>query len=280
MLLEQIKEEFGIVENTPETIRERLRQQQSLIHPDRNEGKFVSDADANLFHRLADAIEFIDNRNDRGALVSVQVVTDLAKAVTDLVKAQSPPPSNILYDQIRDDISSYHSRFKFPKIALSTITAALSAVWIFPNIIKDHPILSKWLDPSSTAFAAIWFAALLITVDFWVLLWWKEERQREFQESLKTEMVQNRIFRDFLHEYGANSFALEDLVDFLTERCFRHFRSPSSILLGNPREISISTAHTVAELIIKRALSRQAIRKESVGQISETYRIMPEKENG
>ena len=33
-------------------------------------------------------------------------------------------------------------------------------------------------------------------------------------------------------------------------------------------------AHTIAEVIIKRALSRQVIRKESIGQISETYKII------
>lgn len=278
--LDQIKEEFKIAEETPEAIREKLRLQQSLIHPDRNAGKFTSEEDEKLFHRLAGAIEFIDHRNDPGALVSVSVVTDLTKAVTELVKAQSPRPPNILYEQIRDEIRSYRSRFRFPTIALSAITVVLSAVWIFPNTIKEHPILGNWLDPSSNIFAIMWLYALLITVVFWVLVWWREERQREFQESLKTEMVQNRIFRDFLSGFGKGNFALEDLVEFLTERRFRRYRSPFLSILGNPREISLSMAHTIADVIIKRALSRQAIRKESIGQISEGYRIVAENDNG
>ena len=104
--------------------------------------------------------------------------------------------------------------------------------------------------------------------------------QREFQESLKTEMVQNGIFRDFLRTVGKSEFSLEDLVHFLTDRDFRRYRSPLSLILGNPRKISVPMAHTIAEVIINRALSRQAIRKESVGQISETYRIIAKNDNG
>lgn len=278
--LEQIKEDFQIVEENPAAIREKLRGKQSLIHPDRNEGNFANEADEKLFYRLAAAIEFIDHRNDPGALVSVSVVMDLAKAATDLVKAQSPIPPNILSEQIRDEIRSYRSRFKFPKIALSAITVVLSAVWIFPTTIADHLILGKWLNPSSTLFGIIWLEVLIITALFWVLGWWKGERQREFQESLKTELVQNRIFIDFLHTYEKIEFALEDLVDFLTKRRFRRYRFSFSSILRNPREISISMAHTIAEIIIKRALSRQTIRKESIGQISETYKIIAKNNNG
>lgn len=278
--LEQIREEFQIADGTPDAIRAKLRAKQSLIHPDRNEGTFASETDEKLFHKLGAAIEFIDYRNDPGALVSISVVTDLAKAVTDLVKAQSSAPHNTLSEQIRDEIQSYRLRFKFPKIALSAITVALSAVWIFPKTVSEHPILGRWLDSSSPSFGIAWFYVLVTTVGFWILVWFKEERQRGFQESLKTEMVQNRIFRDFLCAHGKNNFSIEDLVYFLTERSLRRYRSPFLSLFGNPREISISMAHTIAEVIIKRALSRQAIKKEGIGQISETYRIITESNKG
>lgn len=275
--LQQIREDFQIAEEDPETIRTRLRMKQSSIHPDRTGGSFASKEDETLFHRLGIAIEFLDNRDKYGALVSVSAVTDLTKAVTELIKAQSSVPDNTLSEKIKDQIQSYRSRFALPKITISAITVALTAVWIFPNTVKDHPILGKWFDPSSSLFGIAWIYVLLSTVAFWLLVWRNEERQREFQESLKTEMVQNRIFRDFLRHFEKNKFSIEDLVDFIIDRHPRsyHFLPPFS-LIGNPREISISTAHTIAEVIIKRALSRQAIKKESIGQISETYTIAVE----
>ncbi len=274
--LEQIREDFQIIDENPETIRAKLRIKMSSIHPDHTGGSFANKKDEKLFHKLSAAIEFIDNRDKNGALVSVSAVTELTKAVTELIKAQSSVAENTLSDQIKDHIQSYRSRFKFPKIALSAITVALTAVWIFPNTIKDHPILGKFFDTEDIRFRFAWLFVLLFTVMFWIMVWIKEERQREFQESLKTEMVQNKLFREFLRYFKKNNFSIEELVDFLIKRYSRRYYSPILPFFGDHREITISMAHTIAEAIIKRALSRQAIKKESIGQISETYRIAVE----
>lgn len=274
--LEQIKDEFHILEDNPEAIRARLRVMQSSIHPDRAGGSFASKEDEELFHRIGSAIEFIDNKDNYGALVSISVVTDLTKAVTELIKAQISIPDNTLSEQIKDDIQSYRHRYLVPKITLSAITVALGAIWIFPNTVKDHAILSNWINPSNYFFSIIWFYALFFTVFFWLMVWRNEERQRAFQESLKTETVQNMIFRQFLHTLSERYFSIEDLVGYLINKEPRRYYSPFDVLLRNKRNISVPMANTIADIIIKRALSRQAIKKEGIGNISETYKIMAE----
>ena len=94
--LEQIKEEFQIAEEKPEKLRAELRARQSLIHPDRSGGSFASEEDEKLFHRLSQAIDFIDKREESGDLVPISAVTDLTKAVIELVRAQSPAFDNTL----------------------------------------------------------------------------------------------------------------------------------------------------------------------------------------
>jgi hypothetical protein len=87
-------------------------------------------------------------------------------------------------------------------------------------------------------------------------------------------MVQNEIFRDFLNNISKPTFTIEDFVKFLMDKYSRRYSSPFLGILGNPREINLSMAHTISEVIIKRALSRQAIKKKSIGNISETYSLI------
>ncbi len=272
--LDQIRDEFNLEYEESDKIRVKLREMQSSIHPDRNKGVFPSESDETLFHKISNAIQFIDQTNESGALVPISAVTDLTKAVTDLINAQTPKQDSSLSEQIKGSIESYSSRFKMPKIALSAITVALSAVWLFPKTIQDHPILGKWLDISSNFFQIVWLYVFAITILFWVISWMKEEKQKNFQESLKTEMVQNEIFRDFLNNIDKKTFTIEDFVEYLMKKYFRRHSSPFLLILGNPREISLSMAHTIADVIIKRGLSRQAIKKKSVGNISETYTLL------
>ncbi len=194
--LEQIRQEFQVKDEDAETIRAILRKRLASIHPDRNGGTFAKIEDKELFNRLGDAIEFIDDKDKSSALVSASAVTELAQAVTELVKAQSFPNDNSLAELIIENKRSYRSRFKFPKIALSSVTVFLTAIWIFPRTIDDHPVLSEMLNTDSLLFSAIWISALMYTATFWIIVWRREEKQREFQDGLKTEMVQNGIFRN------------------------------------------------------------------------------------
>jgi len=84
------------------------------------------------------------------------------------------------------------------------------------------------------------------------------------------------IFRQFLHTLSERYFSIEDLVGYLINKEPRRYYSPFDVLLRNKRNISVPMANTIADIIIKRALSRQAIKKEGIGNISETYKIMAE----
>jgi hypothetical protein len=272
--LEQIISEFNFEDDKPDKVRAKLREMQASIHPDRNKGAFSSSSDKNLFYKLSEAIQFIDKNDDTGSLVPISVVTDLTKAVTDLISAQTPKQENSLSDHIKNSIELYRSRLKLPRIALSTITIALSAVWVFPQTIQEHPILGKWFDISSITFQMAWLQVLACTILFWVFSWMNEEKQRRFQESLKTEMVQNKIFRDFLSDKVKRTFTVEEFVEFIIVNYTKQHSNLFLRVFGNPKEINLSMAHTIAEVVIKRGLSRQAIKKKNTGNISETYTLI------
>lgn len=272
--ISQILADFSIEEESPESIRAKLRSMQSSIHPDRCGGNFASKEDEALFHKMSEAIQFLDHKTESDALVPISAVTDLTNAVAELVKSQRSDTPYSLSEQIKGNIESYQSRFKLPKIALSAITIALSAVWLFPNTIKEHPILGDWFDISDPFFKLVWFFILCFTVLYWILSWVKEEKQKSFQESLKTEMIQNKIFYRFLNSHKSKLFALEDLVEYIMEYYSSPFTRPFSAIIRNPKEINMPMAHTIADLIIKRALSRKTIRAMADGSISEQYKLV------
>ncbi len=271
--IESIKSEFSINDDDIEVIRSKLRSKQISIHPDKNGGVFTNDEDEKYFHKLSKAIEFIDSSEKKNALVSVSAVTDLTKAVTELVKSQSSTKNNALSEQVSSSIESYKSRLKLPKIALSIISIAVTAIWLFPNTVKEHPVLSKWIDFSDQWTNVVWIYILFTAVAFWLLTWRNEERQKHFQESLKTELVQNRLFLSFIKSLESSVFTLEDFVEHITTIHSHTHNSPLFLILGSTRKIDMPMAHTIADVIIERAVSRKALIPESTGKMSTEYRV-------
>jgi hypothetical protein len=125
---DDIRVDFGIAETELPEIRSRLRSMQGTIHPDKNEGAFASNEDKERFHQLNKAIDYIDSQAPGRDLVPISAVTDLTRAVTELVKAQSSSTYNRLSEQVSNSVEAYRSKFRIPKIALSAISAAIAAI--------------------------------------------------------------------------------------------------------------------------------------------------------
>lgn len=271
--IEEIKAEFDINEIEVDSIRSRLRSMQAPIHPDKNKGVFANTNDEKLFHKLADAINYIDTNEHHGALVSVSAITDLTKAVTDLVKSQASSNDNALVQQVNSSIDTYKSKNKLPKIALSAISVIVGGIWMFPNTVKDHPILGEWIDFSNPITNFIWVSTFIYSVLFWYMTWKREDKQKRFQESLKTEVVQNKMFTNFITAIKKDIFTLEEFVEHLVkEHSFSH-SDTDSFISGKNQEIDIPTAHAVADVIIERALNRNAVFRRDEGTISAEYQL-------
>jgi len=176
-----------------------------------------------------------------------------------------------LSSEIGRSIENYSSRLKIPKIALTAITVAISAIWMFPNTVKDHPVLSRFINFESMTISIIWLYILFGAVFFWFITWRKEESNKEFQESLKTESIQNSLFTKFIKNVDSGTFTLEEFVEFIMHShrnrtlIFPPFRYSS--------QIDSSLAHATAEVILERAIKRDALKSYNSGSISTMYKI-------
>jgi hypothetical protein len=274
--VEMIKSQFGIDEESLDDMRSKLRGIQAEHHPDKNGGSFIDEDSERQYHQLDDAISFIDSLNKNNSdLVTISAVTELTKAVTAMVSAKNEVSGKdtILSTEINRSIAGYSSKLKMPRIALTAVTVATSAIWVFPNAVKEHPVLSKLINFESMTTNIAWIYMLFFAVGFWVITWRREELTKEHQESLKTESVQNRLFNNFVDSVNRDSFALEEFVDFIMNRNARH-RHPFSIVSGSSRRIDSPLAHATAEVILERAIKRKALTSSNSGSISTVYQIV------
>ncbi|MCD9474359.1 J domain-containing protein [Photobacterium phosphoreum] len=277
--IEMIMDQFGIEEGSMDELRSKLRIMQTEHHPDKNGGSFVDEDRKRKYHELDKAISYIDSIKKNTDLVTVSAVTDLTKAVTAMVAAQNEASSKdtLLSFEINRSIESYHSKLKTPKIALTAITVAISVIWMFPNTVKEHPVLSQFINFDSISTNIAWFYMLFFAVVFWVITWRREDLTKQQQESLKTESVQNRLFTSFINSLNNDTFTIESFVDFIIHSHKRHRRYPFFFIFGSSSRIDSSLAHATAEVILERALKRKAITSHNSGSISTAYQVTSSK---
>lgn len=275
--VEMIKSQFSLEDEATDNLRSKLRKMQAKLHPDKNGGSFADKDSESEYHKLDEAISFIDSMNVNSHLTTISAVTDLTKAVTAMMTAQNENPASakdtFLSAEINRSIESYSSRLKMPRIALTAVTIAIFAIWMFPTTVKEHPVLSQFINFESTMANIAWFYILISATLFWVITWRKEELTKQYKESLKTESVQNKLFNRFIDSVNGNSFTLEEFVEFIVYRNNGH-RHPFSILFGSSRRIDSPLAHATAEVILERALKRKALTFTNSGSISTVYRIL------
>ena len=257
-------------------MRVDLRRMQAAMHPDKTGGIFSNENVKAEYHKLNEAISYIDElKADNSNQVTIAAVTSLTNAIANLVLVQSETHTNknmALSEEISKSVSNYNSKQKMPRIALSAISVALTAIWVFPNTIKDHPILGKLIDFSDIKITVIWFYLLFTFAFLWLLTWRKEEINKQFKESLKTETVQNKIFKNFISLNGNSQFTLEELVEFIIIHFKNRDRRISIFeILGRGEGIDLSLANVIAEVIIERGLKRSALGVISSGTISNIY---------
>jgi len=273
--LQMIKDQLGIDGESIDELRSKIRAIQMKYHPDKNGGDFVDEETKKQYLKLDEAISYIDTlkKQENFDLVTISAVTDLTRAVTAMVTAQNEVSNKEtqLSSEIGRSIENYSSRLKIPKIALTAITVAISAIWMFPNTVKDHPVLSRFINFESMTISIIWLYILFGAVFFWFITWRKEESNKEFQESLKTESIQNSLFTKFIKNVDSGTFTLEEFVEFIMHShrnrtlIFPPFRYSS--------QIDSSLAHATAEVILERAIKRDALKSYNSGSISTMYKI-------
>lgn len=297
--IEQIKQEFGLTTSDPKELKKQLRKIMAELHPDTNDGAFDSAAQE-LFLKADAAIDFLDAQLEPGtAIIPISDLTALTKAVTELARTESRTSSRLIKEEssralltteMRRIEKRVHTKYMAPKLTASVVAGIMSIVWVFPQLIQEHPILSASPILGSSTFLMFWLLSLVTTSALWVFAYSAENRQRYLHSKVQTEGYQNSLFASFLFSRGGNVVEVEELnddgnlslyyvffkddfVEFIQlkpRRSFLHFYIKD---LTSP-EIDPELAQTIVDVILDRVEGLGIIQKyQTETSFSQEYRI-------
>ncbi|MGL6221326.1 MAG: hypothetical protein ACRC36_25085, partial [Lacrimispora sphenoides] len=225
MRVDEIKARYGIDSIELEEIRMELRRILREIHPDNNSGEY----DVNYFTKVSADLSFIDNEMKNKNTSEVMVPLD--KMMYTLIEAthnanfkikQMEELQNKLEKSIDNQMIRLRSKFRTPRVGLSTITAVLSFIWLFPDKIISHPVFKKLNGSANLSdnfiltISLIWLFVCYMTGMYWIMTAMHEKKEKELLEKIKLESEQNDLFMEFLNtELNKNIFSKQDFIDYI-----------------------------------------------------------------
>jgi len=278
--INQIRRKYGIDEHNPEDIRSRLRVIQSQLHPDRTGGEFQDGNGKEQFLEVNAALDYLENHEIiENPLVPMSAMTELVKVMRDLVPAQQEKNAETaLSSSVATKLVTLNTEFRSPRITTSAISIVLSAIWLFPSQIANHPILGHHLDPSNIKFTVFWAFSLFLTAMIWIMTSMLEERRKQFLGIIKTEGWQNKRFMKYIQDINFDEDNKQRLTkdSFVQDLMLQQRISQSSLFLftfQRPNELDAELAQGIADIVISRAEQRGMIAKDSLKTLSETYYV-------
>ena len=191
--LEQIIEYFDVDSSDIKGLRKELKKRLKKIHPDKNNGIFNDDDKEKEFHEIQTALEFLKSEPNKYPSLTRADLTSLASAIQELANTKQKDKDEekvekkkeTLTNSIQESIQSFHKKNTVPKITGVAITLALSALWTFPNVAKEHPILST-LYKYNVEFTFFWILSIIGTAILWIRIKSVERNDAELKKKLQS----------------------------------------------------------------------------------------------
>ena len=209
------------------------------MHPDKTEGNFENDDDKQTFLNLQNAIKFLEKKSSKQLTIH-QTNTQVAEILKDFTKSKKiqhyvdieERKSLKLANTLDSNVKNFQAKTKVPKITTVAITTVITGLWLFPNLVKDHPVLSV-LYKFNFEFSIVWLIVLLASCILWLKIKSIEATEEDIMRSYKMESTQNKMFSLFIkwvqHDYQKIEFkkdhsgkyvhfTADDLTNFLINR--------------------------------------------------------------
>ncbi|NBB29489.1 J domain-containing protein [Cellulophaga sp. BC115SP] len=199
--VEEIIEHFSLNAQSREDIKKILKNLIKEYHPDKNMGDFQDDTQKSKFHEINSALEYLNSASSEvlqskqnEMLALVNILTELSSIKKEEVKVENFEAKNSsLKSKLNDSVNTFHKKNITPKITSLALTSVLTTIWLFPSIVKDHPIL-KTLYTYNEEFTLVWIICLSLTAIIWFFTKYIEKKDEMIKQSFKLESTQNNIF--------------------------------------------------------------------------------------
>ena len=233
--IDEIKEHFDLDSIDLNVIKKILKKRLKKLHPDDNKGEFKNDNDKNDYHKIHSALEFIKTQTTTSLTLTKSDLTQLTSSINKLSKIQNEKSDKKIVKEkdaeldtiLSSSVQEFVKNNSGIKITGIAITTAITALWSFPSIVKDHPILS-FIYEYHKDFTIVYVFTLFLAVMFWIKIKRAERKDKEIKNSYRLESIQNQMFTLFSQSVKASFhntehrndkiyiiFTKDDLIHFL-----------------------------------------------------------------
>jgi len=260
----EICREFNIEfsENTEEIIKKLTKLQQD-IHPD------ITNTDEQIsveMTRLTEAKKYLrELEKSDNQLVSVSAIRDIITAIkNDNYSSNSLENIEKKYlSSCEDKFRSIKKSFLPHKITLSSIMAVISFVWLFPSLLKEHPIVGQIFFNDSLYFSnylmftGIWVFIMYGLSALFFVVYQKEKRIKHILYQFEDLNFQYNIFLKFLNKNRNESFTQVDLEEYIFKALSENNKRRKSFLKLYAQEIFPE----ISKILLLRAVDKGIIVK-------------------
>lgn len=266
--IQSLKSELKLEGNNSE-VRKGFVKKMKEIHPDNNGGDFNSEEEKLLYTQLGDAIKEINE--DQLPVISNSEIVAMVKSIS--INNNKVDPNKNLELKTDKSYLNYRGKHFFPKISITAITSLISIIWLFPNQLSEHAVLSKFIDVESPVFNAIWLYSLFFTGLYWFVFNSRERNQKEFLSRINTEEYQSKLFHGFIRDLDeGNYFTKSDFIQFLMHgnTKFHRNRKLFDIIRGS-LTMNLEVSQSIADIVFLRAEEKEVIKKVDTKSLMDHY---------
>lgn len=314
--LEQIKKYYGIQEVNIAKIRTHLKDRLKPLHPDTNDGSdtFSSEKNEKDYNEVLSALEFLKTIESKSLAITTFEIKELVKAtISELVptlEGANLEKVDLLEDlKVQQDqsVTNFKIKHRGLKITSTSLTLLLTSIWMFPQIIDGHKILSN-IFKNPLILSLLWLSALSIIALTWTIIKRREKLKDDTVSSFSLESIQNNMFTLFVgfcsgkfdfwyDDHSVLKFSKDDFTAFLmndyfdlkylmdhklqSEYTYEIFKkydnkkrtgwTPLHLLRPRLRYMELDLAVSLNELLFERFLEKKVISKLDKVSLTELY---------
>lgn len=261
--IEQIRSAFNITARDPEEIRREIRRRLKTAHPDSAAVTGTQAPDTQVL-QLTEALDFLDERKRMTAVVPVEEVTSLVKALQHLVPLSQAQETETRFSRLVDKrVAETKSSGRSMRLTLTVIAALLTVLWLFPGLADSHPVLRSIIRSDDPVFTLLWAVLLLCTAVVWLVQKFWRQRTAASITDLKLDVTQHRLFRTFV-QTQADQWQKPLPLRFYQDDFIRYLEGRAGFGAGKATgDIQLDTelAQHLADAILHRAENRGMVKK-------------------
>lgn len=282
MTTKEICGKYGIESSDLEEIRRELKRLLKEEHPDTSKDVYNEEYYISIKKDMEYIEEQIKFKSSGDIILSHK---DIALILSNIVNKREVSEKSLV-DYLDKSIVTQkelsHNRNKTPRYTSAGVLTMLTALWLFPEKLIEHPSIKIIFEKVNyNDFAQystlIWLFVLVYTWRLWLKLKRQEYIENNIINSLQLERIQNKLFDSFL-EKVENSFSVNTFKKYVDSAVYRmEIKNRGGLInffLRVRANISEDVIENVTKVILFRAKERGIIREKQSNKLDEEYEIV------